>query len=318
MELNMMSTIKGSLLENFFPAGWDLQKIENCCATPPEHALDRMPHWHKDFSAEECEDVASFNMQMGYEIAKQIRRVREEGTQMALILSAGPMGMYQWAVYFLKDWNCSCDHVWGFNMDEWADGEGNSLPADDPGGFQNAMEKNFYGPLGELTVPRSQRNFATKDNLPTYPEKIQKIKDGGGELITIYGIGRCFHIAFWEPHFAADYDSVEEWKKAPYRIGAKLHPMTIEQNSLISFKSRVTLIPARANTIGPGLFLNSDYCIGGVDGAVSRGMNWQGMTFFVTLKYGPDIWVPSSWMPTLPGKFFVVKELKGPLVPECN
>ena len=111
---------------------------------------------------------------------------------------------------------------------------------------------------------------------------------------------------------------MEEWKKAPYRIGAKLHPMTIEQNSLISFKSRVTLIPARANTIGPGLFLNSDYCIGGVDGAVSRGMNWQGMTFFVTLKYGPDIWVPSSWMPTLPGKFFVVKELEGPLVPECN
>ena len=29
MELNMMSTIKGSLLENFFPAGWDLQKIED-------------------------------------------------------------------------------------------------------------------------------------------------------------------------------------------------------------------------------------------------------------------------------------------------
>jgi len=47
-------------------------------------------------------------------------------------------------------------------------------------------------------------------------------------------------------------------------------------------------------------------------------MNWQGMTFFVTLKYGPDPWVPSSWMPTLPGKFFVVKELKGPLVPDVN
>jgi len=154
--------------------------------------------------------------------------------------------------------------------------------------------------------------------LPTYPEKIKKIKDNGGELITIYGIGRCFHIAFWEPHFAADYASVEDWMKDPYRLAAKLHPMTIEQNSLISFKSRVTQIPARANTIGPGLFMNSDYCIGGCDGVVGRGMNWQGMTFFVTLKYGPDIWVPSSWMPTLPGKFFVVKELKGPLVGEVN
>ena len=316
--MDMMDTIKGSMLEGFFPAGWDLQRIEDCCATPPEHALDRMPHWNDAFVTEECDDVASFNMQMGYEIAKQIKRTREEGKQMALILSAGPMGMYHWVAYFINDWKLSCDHVWGFNMDEWSDSEGRTLPADDPGAFTNAMELAFYGPLGDYTVPKSQRNFATFENLPTYPEKIKKIKDEGGELITIYGIGRCFHIAFWEPHFAADYESAEEWMKDPYRIAAKLHPMTIEQNSLISFKSRVTKIPARANTIGPGLFMNSDYCIGGCDGVVGRGMNWQGMTFFVTLKYGPDIWVPSSWMPTLPGKFFVVNELKGPLIAECN
>ncbi|MBT3320571.1 MAG: glucosamine-6-phosphate isomerase [Clostridia bacterium] len=316
--MNMMDTIKGSMMENFFPKGWDLQKIEDCCATAPERALDRMPHWHKDFVTEECVDVASFNMQMGYEIAKQIKRTRDESKKLALILSVGPMGMYKWAVYFLKDWNCSCDHVSGFNMDEWSDAQGNTLPSDDPGAFQNAMQEVFYGPLGDLTVPKNQRNFATKDNLPQYADKIQKIKDSGGELITIYGIGRCFHIAFWEPHFAEDYENVEEWKKATHRRAAKLHPMTIEQNSLISFKSRVTLIPALANTVGPGLFLNSDYCIGGVDGVVGRGMNWQGMTFFVTLKYGPDMWVPSSWMPTMPGKFFVVKELKGPLIPECN
>ena len=316
--MNMMDTIKGSNLENFFPAGWDLQKIEDCCATTPEHALDRMPHWNDKFHTEECEDVASFNMQMGYEIAKQIRRTREEGKKMALILSAGPMGMYKWAAYFINDWKVPCDHVTGLNMDEWSDSEGNTLPGDDLGSFQYAMEKNFYNRLGEYTIPVSQRNFATKQNLPTYPEKIQKIKDEGGELITIYGIGRCFHIAFWEPQFAGEFESVEDWKKEPYRVAAKLHPMTIEQNSLISFKSRVTLIPARANTIGPGIFLNSDYCIGGVDGVVGRGMNWQGMTFFVTLKYGPNPWVPSSWMPTLPGKFFVVKELEGPLLPECN
>ena len=34
------------------------------------------------------------------------------------------MGMYRWAVYFLKAWKVSCDHVYGFNMDEWADGRG--------------------------------------------------------------------------------------------------------------------------------------------------------------------------------------------------
>ncbi len=30
--------------------------------------------------------------------------------------------------------------------------------------------------------------------------------------------GRAYHIAFWYPHYAAEFDSVEEWKKQPYRI----------------------------------------------------------------------------------------------------
>ncbi len=316
--MNLLDTIEGSKLEGFFPDGWDLEKIDECCDNSPEAVTERQSHWHEDFELIECEDIDSFNMKMGHEIASEIKQTREDGKELALILSVGPMGMYKWAVYFLKEWNVSCSHVHGFNMDEWSDSEGNTLDPSQPGAFENAMEDAFYGPLGELTVPEDQRNFATKDNLPEYPEKINKIRKNGGKLVTVYGIGRAFHIAFWEPHFAEDYESEEEWKEAEYRIAANLHPLTIEQNSLISFKSRVTLIPARANTVGPGLFLKSDRVIGGVDGVVGRGMQWQGMTFWVTLRYGPDIWVPSSYMPTLPGKLFFVKELAGPLVPECN
>jgi glucosamine-6-phosphate deaminase len=180
------------------------------------------------------------------------------------------------------------------------------------------MEQALYGPLGELTVPEAQRHFATKETLPHYAEKIAKLKAEGARLITVYGIGRAFHIAFWEPHFAAEYVSVDEWRKATHRIGAKLHPLTIEQNAITSFKSRTTLVPCYANTIGPGLFLQSDYAIGGCDGILGRGMQWQGMSFCTTLKYGPDPWVPSSFMPTLPGKLFFMKELAGPLAPELN
>ena len=32
--MNLMDTIKGSLLENFFPAGWDLAKMDACIGTP--------------------------------------------------------------------------------------------------------------------------------------------------------------------------------------------------------------------------------------------------------------------------------------------
>jgi glucosamine-6-phosphate deaminase len=176
----------------------------------------------------------------------------------------------------------------------------------------------MFEPLGELTVPVSQRNFATKENLPTYPEKIAALKAKGVKLVVVYGIGRMCHIAFWEPHFAAEFESVDEWKSQCFRLGAKLHPLTIEQNAITSFKSRTTLVPCRANTIGPGLMFQADYAIGGADGALSRGMQWQGMSLWMTLRYGPSRHITSSFIPTLPGRLFFLKELAGPLVAEAN
>jgi len=317
-EINLISTLKGSMLEGFFPAGWDLVKIDACCANPPEAVLERQPWWHPDFTPVACETLADFDTFMGHEIALRIANARQAGKKLALILPVGPMGMYRWAVYFLKEWGVGCEHVYGFNMDEWSDGEGNTLPPTNPGAFQYAMEQAFYGPLGELTVPEKQRFFATRDLLPTYPQRIGELKAGGAELIVIFGIGRVCHIAFWEPHFAAEFSSEEEWKKQSFRLGAKLHPLTIEQNAITSFKSRTTLVSTRANTIGPGLFLAADRIIGGADGSLGRGMMWQGMSLWMTLRYGPDRWVPSSFMPTLRGRLFFLKELAGPLVAECN
>lgn len=316
--MNFASTVKGSLLEGFYPAGWDMEKIDACCSHAPETVLERQSFWHKDFQPVPCENVTEFDMLMGHEIANTIKKARENGEKLIMILPVGPMGMYKWAVFFLKEWNVKCDHLYCFNMDEWSDGEGNTLPSDDPAAFTNAMKQAFYEPLGELTVPESQRNFATKENLPQYPEKIAKLKAEGAKMVLIFGIGRMCHIAFWEPHFAAEFDNEADWMKQPYRLGAKLHPLTIEQNAITSFKSRTTLVPCRANTIGPGIFMQADTIIGGCDGALSRGMQWQGMSLWMTLRYGPTPWITSSYIPTLPGKLFFLNELAGPLVAECN
>ncbi len=316
--MNLLSTIAGSMMEGFLPAGWDLAKIDACCSQPPATIADRQPWWNPRFEPIACRDVADFDVMMGHEIASTIRDARDRGKQAAFILPVGPMGMYRWAVYFLKEWNVSCAHVHGFNMDEWSDKDGKTLPSDDPGAFQNAMEQAFYGPLGKLTAPASQRRFATPDSLPHYADQIGELKSKGAELFVVFGIGRVCHIAFWEPHFAADYPSVEEWKKATHRLGARLHPLTIEQNALTSFKSRTTLVPAFANTIGPGLFLQADRIIGGAEGIFGRGMQWQGASLWMTFRYGPDPWVPSTFMPTLPGRLFYHEELAGPLVPGMN
>lgn len=315
--MDFNSTVKGSMLDGFYPAGWDMEKIDACC-NENNKVQDRQDFWNKDFNPICCETLGEFDTYMGHEIAMEIKKARDDNKKIAFILPVGPMGMYKWAVYFLTQWKVKCDHVYTFNMDEWSDADGNTLPSDDPAAFQNAMCNALFNPLGELTVPENQRNFATKENLPTYPEKIAKLKAEGVKLVLVYGIGRMCHIAFWEPHFGAEFDSVEDWKKQPYRIGAKLHPLTIEQNAITSFKSRTTLVPCRANTIGPGLFLQADYAIGGCDGAFNRGMQWQGMSFWMTLRYGPSKWITSSFIPTLPGKLFYLKDLEGPLVAECN
>lgn len=312
--MDFMSTVKDSLLEGFYPAGWDMARIDACC----EKGVAREAFWNQGFQPVECGNINDFDTYMGHEIALQIKKARDEGKKLAMILPVGPMGMYRWASFFLKEWNVGCDHVTTFNMDEWADGEGNTLPNSNPASFEYSMKEAFFDKLGELTVPEGQRNFATKTNLPTYPQKIAALKAEGARLVLVYGIGRMCHIAFWEPHFAADYNSAEEWKKAPYRLGARLHPLTIEQNAITSFKSRTTLVPCTANTIGPGLFLQADYAIGGCDGALSRGMGWQGMSFLTTLHYGPDIHITSTFIPTLAGKLFYLKELAGPLTAECN
>jgi glucosamine-6-phosphate deaminase len=316
--MDLLSTIKGSLLEGFFPAGWDLKKLDACCSHKPEDITKRQRWWNKNFEPISCETLSDFDTFMGHEIALEILMTRKQKRKLILILPVGPMGMYKWAVYFLKEWGVDCKHVYGFNMDEWSDREGNTLPPSNPGAFQFAMEQAFYGPLGKLTVPPAQRNFATKKLLPTYPEKIAALRKASAKLDVIFGIGRVFHIAFWEPHFAADFASEAAWKKPCYRIGARLHPLTIEQNAITSFKSRTTLVPAFANTIGPGIFLKADHIIGGCDGTMDRGMMWQGLSLWVTLRHGPSIWIPSSFMPTQAGRLFFLKELAGPLVAECN
>lgn len=316
--MDLLSTMADSLMEGFFPKGWDLKKLDACCSHDPAQITQRQSFWNDSFTPLPAENVADFEVMMGHEIAMTFRRHREAGEKLIVIFPVGPMGMYRWAVYFLKEWNIPCDHVHGFNMDEWSDADGNTLPSTNTGAFQYAMEQALYGPLGHLTVPERQRHFATKDGLPTFPEKIAKLRSEGAKMVVIYGIGRVFHIAFWEPHFAAEFSSDAEWKKQTYRVAAKLHPLTIEQNAITSFKSRTTLVPARANTIGPGIFLQADWAIGGADGTLSRGMMWQGLSLWTTLRHGPSTWIPSSYMPTLPGRLFFVRELAGPLVAECN
>ena len=112
--MDFLTTVKGSLLDGFYPKGWDMAKIDACC----EKGVAREDFWHKDFNPIECENIYEFDTLMGHEIALTIKNAREKGEKLAMILPVGPMGMYKWAVYFLKEWKIKCDHVYTFNMQQ--------------------------------------------------------------------------------------------------------------------------------------------------------------------------------------------------------
>ena len=138
--MDFNSTVKGSMLEGFYPAGWDFAKID-ACIDAPETITKRQAFWNKDFTPVQCDSLGEFETYMGHEIAMQIKLAKDRNEQIAFILPVGPMGMYKWVVYFLKEWQVSCEHVHTFNMDEWADGDGNTLAPDNTGSFQYAMEQ---------------------------------------------------------------------------------------------------------------------------------------------------------------------------------
>src|SRR6266700_3969859 len=177
--MNLLTTFRGSMMEGFLPAGWNLEKIDRLGDLSGDAMVKRCSWWHPKFEPIACRSLADFDTYMGHEIAREIQLTKQAGQPLAMILPVGPMGMYRWAVYFLKEWGVSCEHVHGFNMDEWSDSQGNTLPPDNSGAFQYAMEHAFYGPIGKQTVPAKQRHFAVKAELPTYAAQISDLKKQG-------------------------------------------------------------------------------------------------------------------------------------------
>ena len=127
-------------------------------------------------------DVQEMDQRMGDAIADQIEQTRKAGKKLAHHPAGRADGHVQdGRRRGIKASGTQCDHVTTFNMDEWSDAKGNTMPGNQPGGFEYAMGEALFGPLGKLTVPPKQRNFATKKNLPTYAQKIAELKSQAGQ-----------------------------------------------------------------------------------------------------------------------------------------
>ena len=62
--MDFNSTVKGSALEGFYPAGWDLEKIDACIDTP-ENITKRQDFWNPEFTPVMCDSLGDFFIEAG-------------------------------------------------------------------------------------------------------------------------------------------------------------------------------------------------------------------------------------------------------------
>ena len=184
-----------------------------------------------------------------------IKQSWEEKKSLVLILP-NPHPQYVKVAWLINKFRVNCKYLHIFNMDEWADEDGNPAPEDWPNGFMFGMLDYFYNRIdAELRPPRNQIQGPNRKNMKDYGRMIE---DAGGADLCDGGIGWSGHVAFIDPRCPEfDTEDLEEFKAMGTRV-MTLNPFTVAQSCLdadFGMSGDWSWIPPRGITIGPAEIL---------------------------------------------------------------
>ena len=256
-------------LAQFIP----FRDTEACARVRAIKKQDLCAHKNRDFRIEVIEDKTQFYARFAIDIVTRIKQTAEAGKKCTLILPVGPVPQYAIAAEMINRLNLSCDHLVTYNMDEYADDQGKTAPADWEGSFATSMLQSFFKRIREDLRPKEKNiHFPTDKNINHYHKMIE---DEGGADCCYGGIGWCGHIAFWESHLGLEFgDDLKAYRQAHGRI-VELNPMTIMQNALHSFGGDWSWVPPKAASIGPREILGARDRSFWLDGDQGGGVSWQ-------------------------------------------
>ncbi len=253
-------------------------------------------HPNPDFRIRVEDDLDALYSAFAADIVQRIESSREAGSTCVLILPVGPVPQFTKAVEIINRRRLTMHHVHTFNMDEYADQDGNTAPTSWEGSFQRTMFEVFFDRIdADLRPPLDQIHFPTTANVEHYGEQIAEL---GGADVCYGGIGWCGHIAFWESDLGHEFEGdLKAYKRASSRI-VELTPMTVMQNALHSFGGDWSAVPPKAATIGPAEILGARHRSFWLDGDLGGGISWQ--RFIARLvAHGPvNEFVPGSLLQT--------------------
>jgi glucosamine-6-phosphate deaminase len=176
-----------------------------------------------------------------------------------VLIMGQPDPAYKHLAWAINKFRINCKKLHTFNMDEYADQDGNTAPEDWRKGFLYSALNNFWSQIDEdLRPPRNQIHGPQTENIEYYGKMIE---DLGNADLCQSGPGWTGHLAFIEPGLpGTEFEgTLEEFKEMGPRI-VTLNPFTIAQNSLhasFGYAGDLGSVPPKAATIGPAEVLKA-------------------------------------------------------------
>lgn len=248
----------------------------------------------------------------------RIKNAMEAGEKLVMIIPQ-PWPDYAKVASLINRAKVNCKNLYTFNMDEYADENGNIAPADWPLGFTYAMKKYFYNEIDPaLRPPEKQMVGLTNENFKNYGKMIT---DLGGADICYQGPGWTGHLAFVEPDAPEVPEDLESFKKMGPSI-VTLSPFTLAQNSLhgsFGASGDIAAIPPKAATIGPAQSLEAKHRIGMYAISINgTSTSWQRLITRLAL-FGPITpLVPDSIIQLKPSEAWVSETIAQEIKPDWD
>lgn len=229
-------------------------------------------------------------------IADMVKRIvdSDRNDRQVVMIMCNPSPTYRKVAYLLHELNVNCRNVKFYMMDEWADEDGNIAPLSYKAGFGYAFEKFMVSQIMDLGFKRENFIYHSREITPVYSQMLQ---DDGEADIVYSGPGWPGHLAFIDPVEDWYQPTMEEYLQQGAKV-ARLHPLTIAQNSLhggFGCSGDISRVPPMGAMMGPrdAMMAKNVLDMHGITTAGSQ-VAWQRLTSRLCIFGEPDQRVPAS------------------------
>ena len=229
-------------------------------------------------------------------IADMVKRIMDSDRldQKCVMIMCNPNPTYRKVAYLLHQLNVNCRNVKFYMMDEWADEDGNVAPLTYKAGFGYAFQKYMVDNIMDLGFKEENFIYHSNETTPIYSKMLE---DDGEADIVYSGPGWPGHLAFIDPVEDWFKPTMEEYLEQGAKV-AKLHPLTIAQNSLhggFGCSGDISRVPPMGAMMGPRDAMKAKNVLDmhGITTAGSH-VTWQRLTSRLCLFGEPAQEVPAS------------------------